>query len=176
MKASLLLIFILFSSSIYCQEMLQLKSGRLNTSEGDITKFKTLTQTTDGFSFYNIKTQSEQSLATDKVLRIEKKSGNNALLFGIAMGASGFLGAFLGTEIAESNAQNQGLTIDKNKQTTTVVVLTGVSAIIGAIWGANTPKYSKVYQNPKYSKLNFNRFHLFYSYSNTSQIGFIYKF
>jgi hypothetical protein len=172
----LLILLFLIPLCGFAQTPLELKKGRINTTNGVLIKFSSLKQTDDGFRYYLSGSKVEKIIATDNVLKIEKKSGNQAVLFGVILGASGLLGSFLGTKMAEKNLESQGMTVDKNVQSTTIIALTGVSALIGVIWGANTPKYSKVYENPKYSGLFHQRLQFYCTMHRTTQIGFIYHF
>ncbi|MBN2611822.1 MAG: hypothetical protein JXB00_09735 [Bacteroidales bacterium] len=176
MKSILFLFSVLtFFSYSFGQQPLQIRKGRINTTNGELIKFSNLHEEGGKISFTKPGQTGEYSLNLDDVLKIDKKSGDHTLQFALIMGASGLLGGIIGYKISEASLQ-PGYAIDKKASTRNVVILTGISAFAGAIWGANLPKYETAYENPKYSSLLLRNLKVHLAFGNTQQIGIIYKF
>ena len=163
------------SYNISGQQVLTVKKGRINTTTGQLIKFNNLKETGDEFLFNKPSVTGDYKLQSDEVLKIDQKTGDHALEFGLIMGASGLLGGFIGYKISESTLES-GYSIDRQATTRNIMILTGISALAGVIWGANVPKYSTVYENPKYSSIFPKNIKLIMSMGETRQLGIKYTF
>ncbi len=117
-----------------------LEKGRISKSDGRQIEFQSLTLV-DGV--YNLKTKKDQQeITAADVLRIEKQTGNEALLWGAALGGAAFLGSILGVNQAESTS---GIEADSDSKTAIVAGLTGLGVAIGILVGSKQKKYETVY-------------------------------
>ncbi|MBN1821353.1 MAG: hypothetical protein JW833_11580 [Prolixibacteraceae bacterium] len=128
------------------------------------------------FTFTEPGSNVNRNINMDQILSISKKTGDHMVLYGLAMGASGCLGAVLGASLAESDANSMGMTVDQDSKKNTILILTGISTLAGAIWGAATPKYSKVYENPQYAERFIDRFNVGISIGKETQLCLRYNF
>lgn len=119
-------------------------NGRIITTSGQTIDFTSLNMKGDKAEYTGAEGTS-QMIQKDKILELEVKSGNEALLWAVGMGAGAFVGATMGI----NNARRSGYGTENGNSI--ILTLTAVSAAIGAMIGGNKSKYKKVYSNPKYS-------------------------
>jgi hypothetical protein len=95
-----LLFFLITCTYISAQDSLDIKKGRINTTIGSIIVVKNLKLQGNEFVYFKSGRSEKFFIKKDDVLKIDKKVGSHAVLYGVIMGASGFLGAYLGSSIA----------------------------------------------------------------------------
>ncbi len=128
---------------------LNLTSGRLFTTEGQEVLFSKLILSGESCEYWSKGLPEAKTLLPDKVLRVERQSGNEAAKWGLIMGLSGLAGSLLGVAQGESQA---GGTVSSGAKTGIVVGLTGVSTLVGVLLGASHKKYATVYENPRFER------------------------
>lgn len=160
----------LFVSSSMCQQMLSVKKGLINTTKGRQIKVSNLRQDENQFIYTNAISKEINSIDINEVLRVDQKVGDNALLYGISLGAAGFLGALLGTELNPNYSNN------KEQKWDDILSLTTISALAGVIWGATVPKYKTVYRKSKQAGIFKNKLKVSLSLSEAKQIYLTYNF
>ena len=173
---ALLCILCLISSNVFSQNALELKKGIINKTDGTIIKFNSLKQNGTEFIIEEKGSVVVHKFNQNEILSISKKDGDNTVFFGLLIGASGCLGAILGANSAQRDLENQGMTVDPNSKRNIVLTLTGISTAAGVIWGALTPKYAKVYENPNYANRFINHLNLSLCMEEKFQMGIQYKF
>lgn len=137
---STLMVLTLCQLTVFCQLPQNLEKGRITDSDGRQTEFQSLTLNN---GTYEIKTKSSvNEMASAEVLRIEKQTGNEALLWGGALGGAALLGSLLGVNRAESTT---GVKADSDSKTAIVAGLTGLGVAIGVLVGSKQKKYETVY-------------------------------
>ncbi|MDH3710834.1 MAG: hypothetical protein OER04_13150 [Cyclobacteriaceae bacterium] len=111
-------------------------------------------QTRDGFSqeFVSLKLEGDQYLVqsrkestrmpTEEIMRIDRQSGSEALLWGGAMGGAALLGSLLGVNSAENTT---GIEADSDSKAAIVIGLTGLGVAIGVLVGSKQKKYETIY-------------------------------
>ena len=173
-----LLIFILcvFTFQCYSQETLKLKKGIINTSEGKRIQFSSLQQNGTEFLYTASGSSVSKTLNQKDILSISKKDGDHTILYGLIMGASGCLGAIIGANQSQHSMESQGMVEDKSVKRNTIITITGISFLAGAIWGAATPKYSRVYENPDYASRLLDHLNLSVSVGRETQLCIKYNF
>lgn len=139
---SLNLLFLLFTTicSIWGQMPESLEKGRLFTSDGSSLEFRSLRLQGDHYDVDGKK--QSLSIATQDVLKIEKQTGNEALLWGAAFGGAALVGSLLGVNSAENTT---GIEADSDSKAAIVIGLTGLGVAIGVLVGTNQKKYQTVY-------------------------------
>ena len=176
LKILLISLLCIISINLYSQESLQLKKGILNTTDGRLIKFSSLQQNGSEFQYSTKGSKLLQTFDQNDILSISKKDGDNTVLYALALGASGCLGAILGVNNAQRDLEAQNMTVDKESKKDIVLGLTVISTLAGAIWGASTPKYSKVYENPDYATRFIDHLDFSVSVGNETQLCIRYKF
>lgn len=134
-------------SNLYSQGDLDLKYGRINTTNGEKIKVKNLVFENNQFRYYNNKNSAVNYMNLGNILKIEKKQGSHALEFGLGLGASVLLGGIIGTS-SSYYRENQQL------KTNYLISVTSIGLAVGIIWGLTQGKYKTVYTNPQYGLLN----------------------
>ena len=136
----LTILFLTLALPLWCQMPSQLDKGRISDADGKQTEFVSLTLTDN---IYQVETKKDQfQLPADQVLRIEKQTGNEALLWGASLGAAALLGSILGVNSAENST---GVEADSDSKTAIVAGLTGLGVAIGVLVGSKQKKYETVY-------------------------------
>lgn len=171
MKALFTIAFLmLFALGSFGQQLLSVKKGLINTTDGRQFKFTNLRQGKNQFIYTNAVSKEQGSIDINKVLRVDQKVGDNALLYGVSLGAAGFLGALLGTELNPNYSNN------KEQKWDDILSLTAISALAGVIWGATVPKYKTVYRKSKQAGIFKNKLKVSLSLSEAKQIYLTYNF
>jgi|GEM_PF-3536787 len=136
----LTVMLLILTTPIIAQMPNQLEKGRISDANGKQTEFVSLTLMDD---HYQVKTKKDMhTLPVTDVLRIEKQTGNEALLWGAGIGASALIGSLLGVKSAENST---GIEADSDSKTAIVAGLTGLGVAIGVLVGSKQKKYETVY-------------------------------
>jgi len=136
-------IFIL--NSLYSQNDLNVKYGRINTKNGEKIKVKNLAFENNKFRYNNNQSSVVNYMSLDNILKVEKKRGTHALEFGLGLGVAGLLGSVIGSSNSSYN---------EHQQMNFIISYTSLCTIVGIIWGLTQGKYKTVYVNPQYGLLN----------------------
>jgi hypothetical protein len=142
----ILAFFIFLLHNLYCQDSLKIKHGRINTISGEKIKINNLTFENNQFRYNDNKSSAANIMSLDNVIKIEKKQGNHALVFGLGLGAAGLIGGVLGTLNPYYDYGNRRMNF--------IISYTSVCAIAGVIWGSTQAKYKTVFVNPKYGSID----------------------
>lgn len=142
-----LAITIMTGAQSFCQVTQNIEKGRISTADGQQIEFQNLSLNEGSYRFENKKSRSDQSVPEDQVLRIERQTGNEALMWGGALGGAALVGSLLGVKRAESTS---GFEADSESKTAIVAGLTGLGVAIGILVGSKQKKYETVYSNTEY--------------------------
>lgn len=164
---AILLLFVLGSMG---QQMLSVKKGLINTTKGRQIKVTNLRQVENQFIYTNTLSKEINSIDINEVLRIDKKVGNNAVLYGVGLGAAGFLGALLGASMNPNYSNN------KEQKWDDTLSLTTISALVGVIWGATVHKYKTVYRKSRQAEIFKNKLKVSLRLSEVKQVHLTYRF
>lgn len=142
-------IFVIFLNNLYSQNDLNLKFGRINTTNGEKIKVKNLTFEDNQFKYKSYQKPDIEYMNLDNILKVEQKQGSHALEFGLGLGVAALLGGLIGTS-------NRYYRENPDIKRTYLISVSAAGLGIGIVWGLTQPKYKTVYINPKYGQLNGN--------------------
>jgi hypothetical protein len=127
--------------------------GRFYTTEGTTVKFESLTMGDLEHQYQVGTNKTAQTIAVDKVVRIERQTGSEAGKWALWLGLSGLVGSTLGVLQAHNQNNANGLETSHKADAPIIIGITAASAGIGAAIGSGKKKYETVYTNPKYGIL-----------------------
>lgn len=168
------LLFI-FPTLIFSQEEdVHLKRGRLYTADGFEMKFLNLNQQGEQITIENYKGKFT-TLNKSEILRIDRKSGSEALAWGGYIGGITFLQSWLLITTIESplniSAEDQ-----RKKDRIIIAGSTIIGTLVGLLIGGSKSKYQRVYNDPSFAlspnKLGVN----FSNPNNISSLTLSYQF
>ncbi len=134
------IVLLITAAPVLAQMPDKLEKGRISDADGKQTEFTSLTLVDN---YYQVQTKKDQfQVPVDQVLRIEKQTGNEALLWGASLGAASLIGSLLGVKRAENTT---GVEADSDSKTAIVAGLTGLGVAIGVLVGSKQKKYQTVY-------------------------------
>lgn len=171
----LICLFFIWPTFIFSQdENLSLKRGRLYTTEGFEVKFLKLNQ--QGLK-YIIEDRKGKMTTYDQndILRIDRRSGTEALNWGAYIGSIALLESWLIVKLRENSTNFSS--VDQKDHNRKVIIGTTIGAtLIGLLIGSSKSKYKRVFDDPDLGfaprKLGFN----FSSPNNVSSLTLSYNF
>jgi hypothetical protein len=149
---------IAYSNASLSQTATSYSKGRFLTKDGKKVVFYSLIFDGNVCKFQPKSNDSYQQVAAENIARIDKETGNRAVVWGVSMGAAGLIGGLLGQ--AEANSEYGSLNTESSSTKTTILVsTTAISALLGVLIGSAKKTYTTVYNNPNLNsglKPNFN--------------------
>src|SRR5580698_4627114 len=144
-----------FSNTVQGQDNLLIAKGRVFTDDGQRANVFNIT-IGENTVRYQIKAGGNYTeTPIQKVLQVQKQTGNEAVIWGASLGAAALLGSLLGVASAEAQYSGQpGSSNPENKAAVPVVIgSTVVGALIGILIGSGEKKYKTVYADHKLMSL-----------------------
>ena len=168
-------LFFIFPTLIFSQEgSIHLKRGRLFTADGFELKFLNLNQQGEKITIENHKGKFTVYDKSD-ILRIDQRSGSEALVWGGYIGGVALLESWLLVEITKSSIF---ISADERRRQDRIVIIgsTVIGTLVGLLIGGSKNKYKRVYDDPELGfspdKLGLN----FSSPNNISSLTLSYHF
>lgn len=132
--------------------IVSMKSGRLLTTDGRLIRFVRLNVTSESVEYWRPRTAligeqpSHAELRLDRVLRVDRETGNRALVFALGGAALGYLVYYLAVKPEEEQLIK---TLNPDFDPSTFKLgFTVAGAAIGFGAGWKTKKYVTEYRNP----------------------------
>ena len=189
MKLKTLLQFLLtsfalvaFSHRALCQstaipQTTSIQKGKFSTTDGYSITFFSLTMDEKVYKYQVKKDGPYKEISADKIIEIQKETGNKALLYGASFGAAGLLGSLLGVEEANSSTTGLSNTSANKIEVPLVIGSTAIFGLIGILIGEGQKKYSTIYHNSKWNSSIIPNLHInLVLNNNLKNVGIQYVF
>lgn len=120
-----------------------INKGRITFTDATMVRFTDGRLDRQAVTYLPLRAKESETAALDRVLRVERQSGNSGPAYALAGALCCALGASLGVN------QNSG-GIEPSSETKTAVVagMTAMGAIVGYILGAGQKHYKPAYESP----------------------------
>ena len=126
-------------------ENLSFQKGRIWKTDGYKIHFSTVNIGRDSITYKPDRSEREDSIGVDQVIKVEVEKGSYALEYGVGLGVAGLLGSAIGV----STSNTEGFEPSSSAKNGIILSMTGVSGLIGAAIGSGQKKYEMVYSSPE---------------------------
>ena len=126
-------------------ENLSFQKGRIWKTDGYKIHFSTVNIGRDSITYKPDRSEREDSIGVDQVIKVEVEKGSYALEYGVGLGVAGLLGSAIGV----STSNTEGFEPSSSAKNGIILSMTAVSGLIGAAIGSGQKKYETVYSSPE---------------------------